>query len=163
MPDGVGDRDRGSALSRHRDSGPGAALAVRGSPDDGPPPVRADRARPAAAVSLPSDDELAAALAANEAHVRDLERAHAEVVAAARDANADDEHDPEGATLAFEREQLAALLGQARRSGDDLRRARELVRSGDFGRCEVCGGPVGDERLRARPTARTCIGCARRR
>ena len=114
-------------------------------------------------MSLPSDDELAAALEGNEAHVRDLERAHAEVVAAARDANADDEHDPEGATLAFEREQLAALLAQARRSGEDLRRARELVRSGDYGRCERCGGPVGDERLRARPAARTCVGCAVRR
>ena len=33
-----------------------------------------------------------------------------EVVAASLDTNADDEHDPEGATIAFERSQIAALV-----------------------------------------------------
>jgi len=28
--------------------------------------------------------------------------------------------------------------------------------------CEVCGGPIGQERLEARPYARTCVTCARR-
>ena len=36
------------------------------------------------------------------------------VVAASRDTNADDEHDPEGATIAFERSQVGALVRQAR-------------------------------------------------
>ena len=36
------------------------------------------------------------------------------VVAASRDTNADDEHDPEGATIAFERSQVDALVRQAR-------------------------------------------------
>ena len=36
------------------------------------------------------------------------------VVAASRDTNADDEHDPEGATIAFERSQIGALVRQAR-------------------------------------------------
>ncbi len=35
-----------------------------------------------------------------------------DVVEASRDANADDEHDPEGATIAFERAQVAALVRQ---------------------------------------------------
>ena len=34
------------------------------------------------------------------------------VVAASRDTNADDEHDPEGATIAFERSQVGALIRQ---------------------------------------------------
>ena len=34
------------------------------------------------------------------------------MVAASRDSNADDEHDPEGATIAFERAQLRAILSQ---------------------------------------------------
>ena len=35
------------------------------------------------------------------------------VVAASLDTNADDEHDPEGATIAFERSQIGALVAQA--------------------------------------------------
>ena len=108
-------------------------------------------------------ERLTAALAETAAHVGELERQHAEIVAASRDANADDEHDPEGATIAFEREQVAALLAQARRSGDDLRSALDRVAQGTYGRCEACGRPIGAGRLDARPTARTCIACAGRR
>ena len=99
-------------------------------------------------------------LADAQRSVADLERSHEEVVAAARDANADDEHDPEGATLAFEREQLAALLAQARRRVEDLRSAIERTETGAYGRCESCGEPIGAARLEARPTARTCIASA---
>ena len=105
-------------------------------------------------------ERLAAALGVAQRSVADLERSHDEIVAASRDANADDEHDPEGATIAFEREQVAALLVQARHRVDELRSAVERSRSGAYGRCERCGGPVGAARLEARPTARTCIACA---
>ena len=108
-------------------------------------------------------DRLAQALAEAERSVAGLERSHAEIVAAARDANADDEHDPEGATIAFEREQLSALLAHARRRVDDLRSALERSTSGAYGRCEGCGEPIGAARLEARPAARTCIACASRR
>jgi DnaK suppressor protein len=103
---------------------------------------------------------LTSALAAGQRSVADLERSHADVVAAARDANADDEHDPEGATIAFEREQVAALLAQARRRVEELRSALERPEAGAYGRCESCGQPIGEARLEARPTARTCIACA---
>ena len=42
----------------------------------------------------------------------DLTGSFEEVVAASRDTNADDEHDPEGATIAFERSQLATLVAE---------------------------------------------------
>jgi RNA polymerase-binding transcription factor DksA len=106
---------------------------------------------------------LEASLEAGSAHVRELERQLAEVVAASRDSNADDEHDPEGATIAFERQQVVALLTAARTAREDLLRAIERVRDGTYGRCDRCGGPVGAARLQARPTARTCIACAGRR
>ena len=108
-------------------------------------------------------DRLTGALADAQQHVADLERSHADVVAASLDANADDEHDPEGATIAFEREQVAALLAQARRRVSELRSAIERSATGAYGRCETCGQPIGAARLEARPTARTCIGCAERR
>jgi RNA polymerase-binding protein DksA len=82
-------------------------------------------------------------------------------VAASRASNADDEHDPEGATIAFERQQVAALLEQARRRLADVEAAVRAVEAGIYGMCETCGRPIGEERLAARPAARTCIDCAR--
>lgn len=108
--------------------------------------------------------EALAALASREAETRErVERLGAQlrgVVEAAAGSNADDEHDPEGATLAFERQQVVALLRQAEAELTELAAARERVTLGVFGTCEACGGAIGTERLVARPTARTCIGCA---
>lgn len=75
----------------------------------------------------------------------------------------DDEHDPEGATIAFERAQIEALLDQSRRHLSDLDLALRRLDEGAYGQCEVCGAPIPADRLTARPTARTCIGCASRR
>jgi DnaK suppressor protein len=83
------------------------------------------------------------------------------IVQASRESNADDEHDPEGATIAFERSQVTALIEQARLHLDELDRAMERLRAGSYGVCERCGSEIGAERLEARPAARTCINCAR--
>jgi len=72
----------------------------------------------------------------------------------------DDEHDPEGATLAFERAQVTALLSHARAQLADLERALKLLGDGEYGRCRGCGQNIGFERLMARPTAHTCLQCA---
>jgi DnaK suppressor protein len=72
----------------------------------------------------------------------------------------DDEHDPEGATLAFERAQSMALLGQARDHLADVDHALDRLAAGSYGSCEQCGGAISVERLTARPAARTCIRCA---
>jgi DnaK suppressor protein len=75
----------------------------------------------------------------------------------------DDEHDPEGATVAFERAQVQDLLRQARVDLGDLDRATQRVETGEYQVCERCGGPISEGRLVARPAARTCIGCANKR
>ena len=82
------------------------------------------------------------------------------VVAASLDTNADDEHDPEGATIAFERSQVTALVDQARQHLDEIDAALLRVHDGTYGSCVSCGRPIGEERLEARPVARTCILCA---
>jgi len=74
----------------------------------------------------------------------------------------DDEHDPEGATLAFERQHAAALLSRARQHLADIEAAMLRLAEGGYGRCAACGGPIGAARLAARPVATTCIRCARR-
>jgi RNA polymerase-binding transcription factor DksA len=82
------------------------------------------------------------------------------VVAASVDSNADDEHDPEGATIAFERQQLSALTAQLLRTREELQAA--LEDGGAPGSCRSCGGDIGAERLAARPSARLCVRCAAR-
>jgi DnaK suppressor protein len=82
------------------------------------------------------------------------------IVAASADSNADDEHDPEGSTIAFERSQVGALIEQAERRIAEIEAARGRVDAGTYGRCEVCGEPIADDRLEARPVARTCVRCA---
>jgi RNA polymerase-binding transcription factor DksA len=83
-----------------------------------------------------------------------------EVVAASRDSNADDEHDPEGATIAFERSQVAALVVQVQGQLAEVEAAIERLAAGTYGVCEQCGQPIATARLEARPAARTCIECA---
>ena len=90
-----------------------------------------------------------------------LIREYDAIVAASEASNADDEHDPEGATIGFERAQLAATIEMTRTRIADLERALAQVASGTYGVCETCGGEIGTERLAARPSARTCISCAR--
>ena len=106
-------------------------------------------------------DPLEAERAAARAQVDALTREFDGVVAASASSNADDEHDPEGATIAFERQQVAALLAAARQRLADVEEAVARRAEGGYGTCQTCGRPIGAERLAARPSARTCIDCAR--
>jgi DnaK suppressor protein len=85
------------------------------------------------------------------------------VVVASRDSNADDEHDPEGATIAFERSQIGALVRQVRLHLAEIDAALGRCEEGTYGICETCGAAIGAGRLEARPVARTCIRCAAER
>ena len=94
------------------------------------------------------------------ARLRRLREDHIEFVDASRDSNADDEHDPEGATIAFERSQVEALVRQAERHLVELTEAEERLTAGTYGACAVCGATIPDGRLEARPTATTCVSCS---
>ena len=89
-----------------------------------------------------------------------LEREFAGLAEAASSAGTDDEHDPEGATLTFERQHAAALLEAAREQVAAVGAALKRLEQGRYGVCERCGRPIGEDRLAARPAARTCIDCA---
>jgi DnaK suppressor protein len=94
--------------------------------------------------------------------IADLEREFTAIVASAADGSAggDDEHDPEGATVAFERQHVAALLDRARAHLEAIDTALRKVDAGSYELCDVCGRPIGAERLAARPAALTCVRCA---
>jgi RNA polymerase-binding transcription factor DksA len=83
-----------------------------------------------------------------------------EIVSATAGANVDDEHDPEGSTIAFERARIANLASEARAYLAELERATARLEAGSYWICERCGGPIADERLAARPATRSCIRCA---
>jgi RNA polymerase-binding transcription factor DksA len=74
--------------------------------------------------------------------------------------SSDDEHDPEGVTVAFERAQVAGLLEQARAELRALDAADERLAAGTYGTCGRCRDPIAAERLDALPAVTTCIRCA---
>ena len=106
---------------------------------------------------------LAAARERARARLASLEREFGGIVDAARDAGTDDEHDPEGATLAFERQHVAALADAAREDLAEIEAALARLADGSYGICQVCGARISAGRLAARPAARACVGCVRPR
>jgi DnaK suppressor protein len=92
----------------------------------------------------------------------ELERDFEGIVASASEgaSGGDDEHDPEGATVAFERQHIAALLAAAREHLTAIDLALRKIDEGRYEWCDVCGQPIGAERLAARPIALTCVHCA---
>lgn len=97
-----------------------------------------------------------------EAQIVGLTRAFDDIVAANEQANTDDEHDPEGTTIAFERSQVSALLRQARADRAALRGTLDRVDDDSgYGVCTVCRGFIGVDRMLALPATTKCIGCAR--
>ncbi|WP_406832665.1 TraR/DksA C4-type zinc finger protein [Pedococcus sp. KACC 23699] len=105
---------------------------------------------------------LAADRAATLVRLGDLEADVALIVEASEGSNADDEHDPEGATIAFERAQTSALAASAVAHLREVTAAEGRLLDGTYGVCEVCGDAIPDARLEARPTARTCVTHAAR-
>lgn len=73
--------------------------------------------------------------------------------------NADDEHDPEGSTIAYERARVSALLTSARSHLMEIDDALVRVDKGSYGDCVSCGAEIQAERLAAHPVARRCVGC----
>jgi len=105
-------------------------------------------------------EELLRLRASAEAEAATLAESLEALFTASRDSNADDEHDPEGATIGFERAQLTALLATARERIAEVDDALRRVDMASYGICERCGQPIAEERLAARPFARCCIACA---
>lgn len=97
--------------------------------------------------------------------ITELERQFAAIVTSASEGSAggDDEHDPEGATVAFERQHIAALAAQARAHLAEIDAALGKIETGKYEICDVCGGPIGAERLAARPASLICVRCAGKR
>ncbi|WP_253202163.1 TraR/DksA C4-type zinc finger protein [Subtercola sp. PAMC28395] len=94
----------------------------------------------------------------------ELERS-AQSLATVREArsggDADDEHDPEGATLSQEWSRIAGLDSELVSRSEAIDRALARMSDGTYGTCVRCGQQIGFARLEAVPAAELCIACAR--
>jgi DnaK suppressor protein len=94
------------------------------------------------------------------ARIGELEQERHDIIEGTVNANSDDEHDPEGSTIAFERELVGSLLTEATSYLEALRLATDRLAAGTYFTCTQCGGPIAPERLSARPATTRCIRCA---
>jgi DnaK suppressor protein len=62
----------------------------------------------------------------------------------------------------FERDQGMSLAAHARELLEQSVQALRLFDEGNYGVCEVCGGPIGKGRLQAFPRATMCVACKQR-
>jgi DnaK suppressor protein len=92
--------------------------------------------------------------------VASLEAIVATIVEGSELTSTDDEHDPEGATIAYERAQAIALLRQARADWDALVITRQQLNERGQVVCSVCRREIDLERVAALPTTRRCVPCA---
>ena len=83
------------------------------------------------------------------------------IVEAASDVATDDEHDPEGHTIAWERQQVAALLAEAQALLTDIDAAEQRLSDRLYGTCTTCGLQIAAERLDALPSTPICVSCAK--
>lgn len=102
---------------------------------------------------------MAAALAQARRDLADLTAEHA-ALADTDVVDLDDEHDAEGSTVGYERARIAGLIERTERRITELEAAAVRIAAGTFDVCEVCGGPIGAERLAALATTRRCVACA---
>ena len=92
--------------------------------------------------------------------IASLELIVASIIEGSELTSTDDEHDPEGATIAYERAQVIALLRQAREDCDALVVTRTQLEEGRRPVCTGCRRSIDLERVAALPTTTRCIGCA---
>jgi RNA polymerase-binding transcription factor DksA len=122
------------------------------SPEFGVEPTMADNAR-----------RLEEERAATASLIGSLTRQVTGIIESSTWTTNDDEHDPEGATIAYERAQLQSILTQARADLESLAQAELRFRNGTYGLCERCGNPIPEARLEALPAATHCIPCLDKR
>jgi DnaK suppressor protein len=89
-----------------------------------------------------------------------LTRRFDDIVDSADLTSTDDEHDPEGATIAFERSQVSSLLRQTASDRTALRETLDRLDDDSYGMCEVCAEFIGAERLIALPATKRCVRCS---
>jgi RNA polymerase-binding transcription factor len=88
------------------------------------------------------------------------ERLTSELASLGVDRGTFDEGFADSGQVTAERGEVDALAGSLRETLGDIDNALEKIDTGEYGTCERCGKPIGEDRLAAMPAARLCIQCA---
>lgn len=91
-------------------------------------------------------------------HTGSLEDESGELVSSSAD-----NHMADTATDTYDRELDEGLGDDAERQLAEIEAALRRIEAGTYGTCQVCGKPIGEERLEAVPFATLCIDDARKR
>ena len=88
----------------------------------------------------------------------DLQRERAEATSDTGDElSSFDQHPGDAGTETFEMERNVSLMEQVEKELEEVEAAFGRLERGEYGRCQACGRPIGDERLDAMPAARFCV------
>lgn len=68
-----------------------------------------------------------------------------------------DQHPADVGSEVFERQKDISIAQQFESELAEIEAALERVKDGSYGTCEVCGRPIGKDRLEAIPQVRLCI------
>jgi DnaK suppressor protein len=68
-----------------------------------------------------------------------------------------DQHLADQGTETFERERDSSVLQRVEAQLAEVDSALARIDAGTYGTCELCGKPIGEERLEAMPAARYCL------
>lgn len=71
-------------------------------------------------------------------------------------------HIADAASDSYERDFNLALASKEQNILNDISAALTKMESGEYGACENCGEPIGEDRLNAVPYARFCLPCQER-
>lgn len=69
----------------------------------------------------------------------------------------------EGTSMAVDRLSQVGVHDKLQVTLEDVKRALQKFENGSYGICDLCGEPIGDERLEALPWAVRCVEDAGRR
>ncbi|HET7415915.1 MAG TPA: TraR/DksA C4-type zinc finger protein [Arthrobacter sp.] len=92
-----------------------------------------------------------------QALITSLQKDITAVGEARQDSNVDDEHDPEGSTIAFELSQASTLLRESTKRLEEIDAALQRLDNGNYGFCAVCAEPIPEGRLEIRPWTQYCV------
>ena len=88
----------------------------------------------------------------------DLQRERAEATSDTGDElSSFDQHPGDAGTETFELARNVSLLEQVENELVEIEVAFGRLERGEYGRCQACGRPIGNERLDAMPAARFCV------
>jgi len=103
-------------------------------------------------------------VAERERILREIEERDADLAQSLEDASGEspyDQHMAEAAAATLEREIDLTLQDSARAALAQVEQALLKIENGSYGRCDNCGKPIGEGRLRIAPYATLCVDCKR--